>query len=100
MWKSLKRYFKSWFALDEEKLAHYYGDDKTIHTTKYLDIETDAGGEVVAVWFRCASLPFRQVTVDENRADQMRSMYYQYNGGVYPKIEAIKLTLESDERKL
>ena len=98
MWEMLKRYFKRRAPLDETDLAHYYGDDRTIHTTKYLDIETDAGGNVVAVWFRCVSLPFKQVKVDENRADQMRSMYQAYKGDVYPKIEAIKLTLESDER--
>jgi len=75
-----------------------YGE-RTIHNNEALDIETDAKGNVVAVWFRCLSLPFKQVRVDENRADQVRSLYLQTNGGIYPKIKAIEVTLESEERK-
>lgn len=77
-----------------------YGDDNTIHRNTWLDIETDRRGNVVAVWFLCLSLPFKQIKVDENRADQMRSMYLQYKGDVYPKINSINITQQSDERSL
>ncbi len=47
-----------------------YGHDKTIHQSKHLDVETH-NGKVVAVWFRCAVLPFEQIEVDESRAEIM-----------------------------
>src|SRR4030095_14529065 len=78
--------------------TYTYGDNRTIHQTQYLDIETDRRGGVVAVWFRCMSLPFRQTVVDENRADQMRTMYLESDGETYPKINSINVTLKSDER--
>lgn len=53
--------------------ARYYGDGGTIHNTGHVDVETDATGAVVAVWFRCQMLPFRQTTVDDRRAQQMRA---------------------------
>jgi hypothetical protein len=76
-----------------------YGDKGTIHQSEMLDIETDERGNVVGVWFRCLALPFRQVRVDENRADQMRAIYQQTDGNIYPKIKAIEVTLKSEERK-
>lgn len=45
-----------------------YGHDKTIHQTNHLDVEVDENGQVVAVWFRCIMLPFKQAEADENRA--------------------------------
>jgi len=38
---------------------HSYGRDGTIHRTGTIDIQLSSdGGEVIAVWFRCLSLPF------------------------------------------
>lgn len=51
----------------------FYGDDKTIHRTTAVDVETH-NGEVVSVWFRCQPIAFRQSEVDEGRADAMRRM--------------------------
>lgn len=52
-----------------------YGNDKTIHRTGQLDVETDCKGNVVAVWFRCMALPFRQSVSGTDRAEEMRRMY-------------------------
>jgi hypothetical protein len=55
---------------------HRYGDDKTIHRTDAVNVERDPNtGAVVAVWYRCAILPFTDKVCDENRADAMRSAY-------------------------
>ncbi len=45
----------------------YGGGDETIHHTGTIDIQVRPDGEVVAVWFRCLSLPFT-VSVVEDRA--------------------------------
>jgi hypothetical protein len=39
--------------------------------TPQLDVETDATGRVVAVWYRCQMLPFKQRTVSDERAIHM-----------------------------
>ena len=57
---------------DLRESPNYYGDTKTIHGTGHVDIET-YNGEVVAVWFRCTTLPFEQHTVGKYRADEMRA---------------------------
>lgn len=49
----------------------HYGDNGTIHRTGHLDVEVDKDGKVVAVWFRCMMLPFKQANVDEQRANEM-----------------------------
>lgn len=49
-----------------------YGNRGTIHHTEHLDVEVDKNGKVVAVWFRCALLPFQQHNVDDTRAVEMR----------------------------
>lgn len=54
--------------------TRYYGDGETIHRSTELDVETYKG-EVVAVWFRCQHLPFRQTDVAFHRAKSMRSAY-------------------------
>lgn len=66
----------------------YYGGDGTIHRTGQLDVEVDAWGNVVAVWFRCQPLPFKQVRVAEPRAAEMRGMY---GSGVGESIDAVVL---------
>jgi len=47
-----------------------YGLNGTIHQTEQLDVEVYKG-KVVAVWFRCAMLPFEQFNVDKDRAQEM-----------------------------
>ena len=54
--------------------AQYYGSGMTIHGTGWIDVETRQG-KVVAVWFRCCPLPFRQSEVEVNRAADMARMY-------------------------
>lgn len=61
--------------------ARYYGDGGTMHDTNRLDVEV-RGGRVVAVWFRCQQLPFRQSEVS---ADRARSMDVSH-------VEALRLT--------
>lgn len=68
-----------------------YGDNRTIHGTTYLHVETDNHGNVVAVWFRCRALPFEQVKTDCIRAGEMKEMYKNmYN----QEILAIKLRVD------
>lgn len=38
----------------------FYGGDGTIHATGHVDVVLDEAGNVSAVWFRCALLPFKQ----------------------------------------
>lgn len=52
-----------------------YGHNKTWHRTEHLDVEVDANGIVVSVWFRCIALPFQQTQVGHDRAVEMNSMY-------------------------
>lgn len=51
-----------------------YGGDSTIHQTGYFDIETHKGA-VVAVWFRCQPVLFKQAEVERERATDMEAMY-------------------------
>lgn len=55
-----------------KKGVRHYGDEGTIHRTGEVNVELDRSGQVVAVWFRCAMLPFTQHVVDEQRAQDMR----------------------------
>jgi hypothetical protein len=48
----------------------HYGDSpdgtrNTIHASGTIDIQTDKGGKVLAVWFRCLTLPFRVSVVED-----------------------------------
>jgi hypothetical protein len=72
-------------AEDEPIKSRTYGGTGTIHRTGYLDVETDRTGTVVAVWFRCQMLPFRQMNVKDDRAQSM----LRTTG--LPDIEAIEL---------
>lgn len=45
-----------------------YGHSGTIHSSEQLDIEVNANGTVVAVWFRCQQLPFEQSYANGSRA--------------------------------
>lgn len=39
---------------------NFYGGDGTWHQTGHVDVQLNKKGEVVAVWFRCRMLPFRE----------------------------------------
>lgn len=52
-----------------------YGDDQTVHRTDNLDVEVAADGKVVAVWFRCQPLKFKQSVANQARANDMTEMY-------------------------
>jgi hypothetical protein len=52
-----------------------YGHHRTIHSTGHVDVELSPAGHVVAVWFRCMTLPFEETFVDVNRAVSMVQMY-------------------------
>jgi hypothetical protein len=47
--------------LDEPDQS-FYGGDGTWHQTGTVDVQLDEDGNVVAVWFRCRTLPFKQST--------------------------------------
>lgn len=76
----MKRFISSLFRSRWQKKqdlaspARYYGDGGTIHSTGFLDVETYRG-RVVSVWFRCQPLPFEQVAVDKQRADEMDGQF-------------------------
>lgn len=75
--------------------AQRYGDDGTIHRTGSISVEVDDLGNVVAVWFRCMALPFRQSDVDDQRAKELKSLYADGQGPNTREIVAI----ESKARK-
>lgn len=54
--------------------SHFYGGTGTIHQTPYLHVETQ-GESVVAVWYRCRLLPYVQVEVEPDRAEDMERAY-------------------------
>ena len=49
-----------------------YGRGNTIHQNDHLDVELDARGNVVAVWFRCLRLPFETTAVGADRAVNLK----------------------------
>jgi len=62
-----------------------YGHDETWHNTKFLAVEINEEGIVVAVWFRCTMLPFTQTTVSQNRSKLMLSVKQ------FPELHAVIL---------
>ena len=68
-------------------MSRFYGDGTTIHNTGYIDIETH-NGEVIAVWFRCQTLRFNHVEVDEERANLMKKSYEDHSP---PEIRGFRL---------
>lgn len=56
--------------------GRYYGGTGTIHGSTLLDVEVH-NGQVVSVWFRCQPLAFRQLDVDDRRAEEMIRMAEQ-----------------------
>ena len=79
--------FNKLVAEPAEPTTFLYGDEGTIHRTKYLHVETYKG-HVTAVWFRCMRLPFEQVTVSEPRAVEMTEAGIQSPA---PALVAVKL---------
>ena len=73
-----------------------YGHKGTIHQTGYVDVELAPEGHVVAVWFRCHPLPFKQTKDGLDRAVDMERMY---KNGYFPPIEAIEFTEEKDPKQ-
>ena len=68
--------------------GRFYGDGGTIHHTTSLDVEV-CNGQVVAVWFRCQPLPFRETKVSIDRAREMRRIY---RDSPLPEISGVQLT--------
>ena len=66
-------------------------DHGTIHQTTELDVEVDEKGKVVSVWFRCMALPFREIVVGENRAEEMCNMYGR---NVIPELVGVDVNLK------
>lgn len=68
----------------------FYGGNGTIHDTGHIDVVLDEDGNVSALWFRCAVLPFKQV---ERRVSV--SEVSQYVNAQAPRIKGI--VFEGDE---
>lgn len=58
-------------AMQHPEGTEFYGSAGTVHGTTEVDVETYKG-RVIAVWFRCMRLPFKQETTDAERAAEMR----------------------------
>lgn len=74
-------------------MTRWYGDGGTYHNTSQLDVEVDSEGNVVAVWFRCQPLAFKQANADDRRAADMRKMYEQNK---MPEIRGFRLKDTND----
>ncbi len=72
----------------DEAKTRFYGDGGTIHGTTHVDVET-RGGKVVAVWFRCAAIPFKQTKVEKSRAIEMERMYAER---AMPEVHGLMLS--------
>ena len=69
-----------------------YGEDRTIHSNGYFDVEV-RNGKVVAVWFRCQPVPFKQSKASKERAKEMTKMY---EGGV-SEVDGILINVEDTD---
>lgn len=67
----------NWAAEDSDIIEYgtVRGYQRTIHDSEHLDVEVNDKGRVVAVWFRCARLPFEQVDVGYQRAKDMQAQW-------------------------
>jgi hypothetical protein len=59
----------------------------TNRNVTYLHVETDRGGTVVAVWFRCFRLPFIQVTVTGDRAKEVLANHREVSSTLLTGVE-------------
>jgi hypothetical protein len=66
-----------------------YGHGGTIHGTNHVDVETDAEGNVVAVWFRCCAIPFEQMKHNKYSNNRVQAMKNLYKNKQAPKLHAI-----------
>lgn len=65
--------------------GRFYGGTGTVHRTGEVNVELFEG-KVVAVWYRCAMLPFTQTEVEEHRELSLRM---GWDESEIPKIEGI-----------
>lgn len=72
-----RRHWRRQQAAFKAQGGRFYGDGGTIHHSSEVDVETH-DGKVVAVWFRCQPLPFRQARVRAERAAEMLDMMSRY----------------------
>lgn len=68
-----------------------YGHDKTIHGTQHVDVEV-RNGEVVAVWFRCCMIPFKQWNIGAERTEEMREESKRVNEKF--KLNAVDIEID------
>ena len=68
-------------------MTRFYGgqgeERNTIHATDYVDVETDQNGKVLAVWFRCSTLPFKQHLSDASLWEGSNPSLPRINGIVF-----------------
>jgi hypothetical protein len=68
-----------------EKLKNLeYKRLNTIHKQGILDVEVNINGRVIAVWYNCLALPFRQTTsrASKERETEMDKMYKDFKGSI------------------
>jgi hypothetical protein len=70
--------------------SKYYGDGGTIHGSGTIDIDIDANGHVVMVWFRCRTLPWRVSFLDE-RGNRSPIGYGSTNNDELPFVTGIEV---------
>jgi hypothetical protein len=70
--------------------ARYYGNGGTIHHSGTIDIDVDTNGNVVEVWFRCLTLPFRVSFLDE-RGGREPIGYGSTNNNERPFITGVEV---------
>lgn len=73
----------------------FYGDGGTIHSSVELDVET-RDGMVLAVWYRCQPLAFRQVEVGYSRATELTEVIQSYGA---PMLRGVVLEDRPVERR-
>lgn len=73
----------------EELGTRTYGFYGTVHSTEHLSVEVDQQGQVVAVWFRCQALPFKQSPANTARSTEMNRMYG--DGSTMPRLIAVEV---------
>lgn len=79
-----------------DDLLMTYGGSGTIHQNGALDVEVAPDGTVVAIWFRCAQLPFNVSHVGKERAASMRSSQKQVDK---LRIDSFKYALPPVSKK-
>jgi hypothetical protein len=88
LWREVRR----WATIQETGTdpatpRRFYGGGYAHRDVTYLHVETDWGGTVVAVWFRCFRLPFVQVTVGNDRAKEMLAGHREVSSTLLTGVE-------------